>query len=101
VDGAFADWVDRVTAATPEWGDGDSVDWRREGAERLELSFDGPFLVDGAPAGFQDGRPEEDPHLANPAVTLGFGQDRATVSWGGAELVLDIAGALTAAEEVR
>lgn len=100
VDGAFSEWMRHVAASTPEWGDGDSVDWRRKSAARLELSFDDPFLIDGAPAGFHDGRPEEDPHLTNPAVTLGFGDERATVSWAGSELVLDIAGAIAAAEAV-
>jgi len=100
VDGAFSDWAARIAASTPEWGDGDSISWRREGGATLELSFDGPFLVDGMPAGFRDGRPEEDPHLSNPALTLGFGEERATVAWGGAELVLDIAGAIAAAGAV-
>jgi len=101
VDGEFVDWAARIAASDLDWGDGDRIRWRREGAAELDLSFDGPFLVGGAPEGFVDGRPEHDPHLANPAVTLGFGQERATVSWGGAELELDIAGALAAAGEVR
>jgi len=102
VDGGFGAWVDSVTSGRLDWAAGTDpgVRWVRDGGESVELSFDGPFLVDGSPAGFVDGRPEQDPHLENPAVRLAFGQDSATVSWGGKSLELDIAGALAAAQEV-
>ncbi|GAA1729731.1 hypothetical protein [Microbacterium paludicola] len=103
-DGPFEEWASRLEDGELVWnpeGDHDpGVSWRRVDAPALELTFDGPFLVDDAPAGFAGGVPETEPHLDNPAVTLGFGQDRATVSWGGAELELDIAGALAATREV-
>ena len=42
---------------------------------------------------------EAEPHLDNPAVRLGFSDQRTTVRWGGAELELDGGGAAVAEEE--
>lgn len=102
-DGDFAAWVQRTVSGDLEWhphGEADpGVAWRGHRGE-LELTFDGPFLVDGAPSGIVAGVPETDPHIDNPALTLAFDEAAATVSWGGATLELDVAGALAAAEEV-
>lgn len=104
VDGDFRAWVDRLAASRLTWHPRGAADpgvrWERDGAPALEVTFETAFLVDGAPQGLVDGRPEVEPHLDNPAVRLGFGDARATVSWGGASLELDVAGALTALEGV-
>lgn len=104
VDGGFAAWTERLTAGSIEWdpqGPRDpGVRWEANDGSSLELTFDGPFLIDGLPAGFDDGRIEEEPHLDNPAVTLRFGQPEATVTWAGESLLLPIAAAVNAAKEV-
>jgi len=101
-DGSFDAWVERVLAGGLTWGaagvDGPAVVWERSGEPDLALTFDGPFLVDGRPAGFVDGRPERDPHLDNPAVRLEFGQDEAIAAWGGATLRLPVGAAIAAAD---
>ncbi len=101
--GSFPEWTASLAASDIDWHPDPlrlGVRWRAEGRAELELDFDGPFLIDGVPDGFTDGRIDDDPHLSNPAVTLGFGDDEAVVSWAGATLRLDIAGALVAAEVV-
>lgn len=102
--GSFRQWTSRLEEGelvwNPEGERNPGVIWQRVDAPSLELTFDGPFLIDGAPEGFVGGVPETVPHLDNPAVALAFGQDHAAVSWGGAELELDIAGALADAREV-
>ncbi len=104
VDGEFAAWVERLTSGHIEWnplGDHDpGVRWERVSDPSLELTFDGPFLIDGLPAGFEDGHIEEEPHLANPAVTLRFGEAEAIVNWAGQSLRLAIAEAIDSAKEV-
>ncbi|MGV8881096.1 MAG: hypothetical protein ACOH19_02990 [Rhodoglobus sp.] len=105
IDGPFEQWVDALSSAEVEWHpdgvDDPGVRWTHPNGTVVEVSYTGAFFVDGQPAGFTDGRPEQDPHFDNPAWTLGFGQEASTVRWGGAELAVDIAGALTSAEEVR
>lgn len=94
VDGDFRSWVEQLTTSTLTWhprGEDDpGVRWEREGAQTLEVTFGGAFLVGGDPAGFLDGRPEVPMHLDNPAVRLPFDATTATVAWGGAELELPI-----------
>ncbi|WP_164233706.1 hypothetical protein [Microbacterium hydrocarbonoxydans] len=103
-DGSFRDWADRLTASSIEWNplgpEDPGVSWTREEGRSLELTFDGPFLIDGAPAGFADGGVEVEPHLQNPAVTLAFGQAEANVEWNGERLVLEMERAITLAKEV-
>lgn len=104
VDGDFSTWLERLAAGRIEWnplGEHDrGVRWQVDGRPSLELTFDGPFLVDGVPAGFVDGRIEEEPHLENPAVTLRFGEADASVEWAGQSLRLPIADSVGAAKEV-
>ena len=106
--GPFGDWVAQVLGGTLIWGgsggsggsgsEEPSVTWTRTDGPDLELSFDGPFLVDGRPAGFVDGVPETEPHLDNPALRLEFGQGEATATWGGASFELPVAVAIAAAQ---
>ena len=104
VDGDFVAWVERLVAGCIEWnplGAHDTgVRWQAEGRPSLDLTFEGPFLVDGMPAGFDDGRIEEEPHLANPAVMLRFGEPEAVVEWAGESLRLPIDDAVSMAKEV-
>jgi hypothetical protein len=104
VDGDFAAWAQGLAESRIDWNplgaDDPGVRWEQEGRPSLELTFDGPFLVDGLPAGFEDGRIEEEPHLANPAVTLRFGEPEALVEWAGQSLRLAVAEAVSAAKEV-
>ncbi|MEJ3653572.1 hypothetical protein WEH80_11365 [Actinomycetes bacterium KLBMP 9759] len=88
VDGSFADFVD----ALPEpVFDGDRVAVNT-GRHHLELGWTGPFLVDGAAAGLDaDGRPEQTPHLDNPAVRVPLGAATLEATWGGQRMVLDLA----------
>ena len=71
------------------------VAWTATDGRRLTLTASGPFTVDGAIAGLGcDGRPEDPPHLDNPAVHVGAGERLLDARWGGHRLVLDlIAGA--------
>lgn len=88
VHGGFASFVDSLVA--PEFTEEEVVLDVPDG-RRLELSWAGPFLVDGVPAGLdEDGRPEHPPHLDNPAVHLPGSAERLEASWGGHRLVLDL-----------
>ncbi|GAB3603004.1 hypothetical protein [Microbacterium aureliae] len=104
VDGDFASWTERIAESDLVWNPVGAQDpgvrWSGAGGSALELTFDGPFLIDGVPEGFDDGRIEEEPHLANPAVTLRFGAAEADVRWGGETLRLPIAAAVDAAKGV-
>lgn len=104
VDGDFDAWVDALTSGELTWNpvgqDDPGVAWRPRNGTSLQLTFSGPFLVDGRPAGFADGSPEDEPHLENPAISLGFGATRALARWGGADLDLPIGEALAAARRV-
>lgn len=104
-DGPFASWLEVLRAAELTWHVADPGDpgvTFAGGGARLDLSFTGPFLVDGRPQGVgPDGLPETEPHLDNPALTLPFGGPGALARWGGAELELDIAGALDALGATR
>jgi len=92
--GPFAEFV--AGLAEPEFDDGatpgePSVALRALDGRRLELAWTGPFLVDGLPGGLDaDGRPEDPPHLDNPAVRVATGGDRLDATWRGHRLVLDL-----------
>ena len=103
VDGEFASWVENLSSSRIEWSSDRAnagVRWTNLHRPSLDLSFDGPFLIDGRPAGFTDGRIEEEPHLENPAVTVRFGDPEIVVKWAGKTLRLDVAGAIASAQEV-
>jgi hypothetical protein len=92
-DGLFAAFV--AGLAEPEFLEDDNGDplvrWRARDGRVLELARSGPFLVDGVPVDLgPDGRPEDPPHLDNPAVEVAFGADRLDARWGGHRLVLDL-----------
>jgi hypothetical protein len=70
------------------------VRFERANEPTMEVTFETAFLLDGAPAGFEDGIPEHEPHLDNPAVHLQFGDARADVRWNGKRLELAIGDAL-------
>lgn len=103
-EGTFSDWSARQRAARLRWfpaGSSDpGVEWHVPRGPLLELTYDGPFLVNGVPDGMHDGVPEPEPHLDNPAVRCEFGQESATVGWGGVTHDLAIGAALRAAQEV-
>lgn len=101
--GRFDAWTRTLAESAVEWHpdpENPGVRWQPAGRAEVEVGWDGPFLVDGTPAAFEDGRIAPEPHLSNPAVTLRFGDDAADVVWGGATLRLDIAAAVAATEEV-
>jgi hypothetical protein len=88
VDGDFADFVAALTE--PDFGP-DSVAWTARDGRRLHLTWSGPFTVDGHPAGVDPtGRPEDPPHLDNPACRTGFTDDQLVAEWSGHRLVLDL-----------
>lgn len=97
----FDSWVNEVTASDVEWYSDDaehaSMAWAVPGGARLELSFDGAFMIDGVPDCLRDGSFGDPPHLDNPAVRLAFGQEEAVVDWGGKSHTLAIGQALRAA----
>lgn len=102
-DGSFQDFVEQLEASTVAWhprGPEDpGVRFNRPGEPGMEVTFATAFLLDGVPVGFEDGVPEREPHLDNPAVHLEFGDDRAHVNWNHTYLELDFAAALRALEE--
>ncbi|MBU3065336.1 hypothetical protein KO481_27885 [Nocardia sp. NEAU-G5] len=85
VSGCFADFV--AALGDPEFGDG-FVRWRAGDGRELALHWPGAFTVNGSAATDFVADP---PHLDNPAVHVGFGDDRLEAVWDGHRLVLDLA----------
>lgn len=103
VDGDFAQWVERIAASTIQWhprGEQDpGVRFAPVDKPVLEVTFDTAFLVNGMPAGLDNGVPEREPHLHNPAVHAEFGDDVTEVTWAGQSLTLEVGSALSALAE--
>lgn len=93
VDGSFDDFVGALTE--PEFGGSKadpSVGWTARDGRALHVAWSQAFTVDGRPAGLGlDGRPENRPHLANPACRQEFGAAGLEVEWEGEKLVIDYA----------
>ncbi|MGH3715774.1 MAG: hypothetical protein ACRDT4_20300 [Micromonosporaceae bacterium] len=88
-DGDFDQFLDALGA--PEFG-ADAVAYRTRHGERLALSWEGPFTVDGRAVDLGgDGRPESPPHLENPACRVEFGAATLEAAYAGERLVLDLA----------
>jgi hypothetical protein len=94
-DGSFDAFV--TALSDPEFGgaaDDPLVRWAARDGRVFELGWSGPFLVDGAVVGFgPDGRPEQPPHLDNPAMLVPRDAARLEASWAGHRLVLDLGAA--------
>lgn len=91
--GALADFISRLEE--PDFGHDEHgepwVRWRSLHGELVEMGWTTPLLVDGADQDLDpDGRIEEPPHLANPAVTVAFGEAVLRASWAGESLELDL-----------
>jgi hypothetical protein len=97
-DGPFGDFV--AALAEPDFGGPGRVAWTARDGRRLILAGGECFTIDGAAAGLgPDGRPEARVHLDNPACTMLAGDELLRASYGGHQLVLDIAGARRIAAE--
>jgi hypothetical protein len=84
----FAAWVARLAEPTVE---DDRVIWMTPDGRTLQLSWAGAFLRDGLAVDLDTcGRPEDPPHLDNPAVLCRFGDRLLDAKWGGERLVLDL-----------
>lgn len=91
VDGPFADFVAALSEPVFDGNKADpSVGWTARDGRVLHVAWSQAFTVDGHPAGLgPDGRPEDPPHLANPACRQEFGATRLEVEWQGEQLVID------------
>lgn len=98
VDGEFADWVESLTRSSIDWcplgADEPGVRFAREGRPSIEVSFDGPLVIDNAVEGITEGRVDLGPHLDNPSTRSDFGDAEMVVEWGGNTLTLEIGAAI-------
>lgn len=89
--GEFATLTDLVSSLPPlTWLTEDSG--VRVGAvdgPSLELTWAGPFLVDGRPVDVEAGSPRTPRHLDNPATTVVAATDAVQVEWAGQHLEID------------
>jgi hypothetical protein len=81
----------RAALPTVDFSGGHATVTQTGGGPVLELGWNGPFLVEGAPVDLADGVPVTPPHLDNPACHLPAGQGKLAVRWGGEQLEVDIA----------
>jgi hypothetical protein len=90
--GSFEDFVGRLDE--PEFGRGPTGDsevrWHTPAGHRLELSWAGPLMVDGADPGVSAEATRYPYHLDNPACRLPFGAAELVAEWEGERLVLDL-----------
>jgi len=93
-DGSFEDFVAALVDPNfaADIGGAPRVRWTARDGRVLDLGWEGPFTVDGAPDGLTaEGVPEDPPHLRNPAVHVAAGDERLEASWAGHRMVLDLA----------